>query len=257
MSTVTWVAVAFASAAGSAHCAAMCGGFVAAYAGGEERTFGERALGHVAYNAGRLFTYLGLGAAAGSVGRALDLAGRALGLAHVAALATGLVLLVSGVLAFAPPQQLVKLGKRPVRGAANLLAPVLGRFRGSHPALRALVLGLSSTLLPCGWLYSFAALAAGVGTALGGAWLMSAFWLGSLPVMLGVGLSLQTLSRRLASRLSSLRPVAILVAGGVTLLTHLQLPAFAAPSAGKTVSSAALPSASNCACHRSHPEAFP
>jgi sulfite exporter TauE/SafE len=198
---------------------------------------------------GRLVTYLGLGAAAGSIGRALDLAGGALGIAHVAAVATGVVLLLSGALAFAPTSKLLKLRKRPARGASSLLAPLLGRFRASHPALRALVLGLSSTLLPCGWLYSFAALAAGVGSAFGGAWLMSAFWVGSLPVMLGVGISLQTLTRRFASRLSRLRPVAILVAGGVTLLTHLQLPAFAA-EARSPAAAATLPSSKDCPCHR-------
>jgi sulfite exporter TauE/SafE len=53
---------------GSVHCAAMCGGFVCLYSGsGPARHTG--AAPHVAYNAGRLVSYLLLGAIAGSVGR--------------------------------------------------------------------------------------------------------------------------------------------------------------------------------------------
>lgn len=250
MTSGVWIPVLLASLAGSVHCAAMCGGFVAAYASGEPVGPLERALSHVAYNGGRLVTYLGLGAAAGAVGRALDLAGSALGLAHLAALVTAVVVAVSVVVELLPRVPLVRLRRGPSRNVAGLLTPLFRRFRDRPAALRALLLGLSSTLLPCGWLYAFAALAAGTGTALGGAWLMSAFWLGSVPLMLGLGLSLGPLTRRLGAYLPRLRPLLVLAVGAATLFSRLQLPAFAATRAGHPARSAAvMPSPDDCVCH--------
>jgi hypothetical protein len=123
--------------------------------------------------------------------------------------------------------------------------------------VRALVLGLSSTLLPCGWLYAFAALAAGTGGALAGAWLMSAFWLGSLPVMLGVGVSLQTVFRRFARPLARLRPVLVIGVGAITLVSRLQMPAFAATTAAPRPQASSLPNAADCPCHRARHAADP
>jgi sulfite exporter TauE/SafE len=246
----TSITVFLASLAGSVHCAAMCGGFVAAYASGEDERPLARATAHLAYNGGRLVTYLGLGAVAGTVGRALDLAGSAVGIAHVAAVATAVALLVSGIVALVPKTALVRLGRGPSRGLASRLTPLFQRFRGKPPRVRALVLGLSSTLLPCGWLYAFAALAASTGGAFDGAWLMAAFWLGSLPVMLGVGVSLQTIFRRFARPLARLRPVLVIGVGAIALLSRLQLPAFAAGSSGAMPAASAPPNADDCPCHR-------
>jgi sulfite exporter TauE/SafE len=98
--------------------------------------------------------------------------------------------------------------------------------------VRAALLGLVSTLLPCGWLYTFAVLAAATGSAAGGAILMGAFWLGSLPMLLGVGVSVRGLARRWGARLPRIRSVAVMSAGAFTLLSRLQLPAFAEPARG-------------------------
>ena len=58
-----------ASLLGSAHCAGMCGGFVAFYAGGAASLRGRAAWScHLAYNGGRLAAYATLGGAAGLLG---------------------------------------------------------------------------------------------------------------------------------------------------------------------------------------------
>jgi sulfite exporter TauE/SafE len=248
MNSAAFFSVFVASVAGSVHCAAMCGGFVAAYAGASEGA-ARRAAAHAAYNGGRLVTYLALGAAAGWVGRALDLAGSAVGLAHVAAVITGSVLVVTGLVSLVPRSRLVRLSKGPSRGPAALLAGLLGRFQAKPAVVRALVLGLSSTLLPCGWLYAFVAFAATTGSAVGGAWLMSAFWLGSLPILLGLGVSLQSLTRRFARHLPRARSLLILGVGAFTLLTRLQLPAFAAVHEGAPARPGAVPNGADCPCH--------
>jgi sulfite exporter TauE/SafE len=58
-----------ASLVGSVHCAAMCGAFVCVYARAGARFPDKGAGAHVAYNAGRLVSYLTLGLAAGAIGQ--------------------------------------------------------------------------------------------------------------------------------------------------------------------------------------------
>ena len=249
MNGISLASVLVASVLGSVHCAAMCGGFVAAYADGAEGGARRRVGAHLAYNGARLVTYLALGAAAGAVGHALDLAGNAVGLAHVAAIVAGALLLASGLVALAPRSALVKLRARPRSGVSSVLGRVLVRFRSAPPVVRATLLGLSSALLPCGWLYAFAALAAGTGSAPAGARLMAAFWLGTVPMLLGLGLSLETLGRRFARLFSRLRPALVIGVGTVTLLSRLQLPAFAAARPSTTPAAAHAPMPADCPCH--------
>ena len=65
-----------ASLLGSLHCAGMCGAFVAFAVGIDDPDAArKRARLHAAYNLGRLVTYSVLGAIAGAIGGALDLAG--------------------------------------------------------------------------------------------------------------------------------------------------------------------------------------
>jgi len=250
MSAVSLASVLAASVLGSVHCGAMCGGFVAAYAGEGALPRGERLLAHGAYNGARLVTYLGLGALAGFAGRALDLAGRAVGVAHVAAVVAAAVLVVSGLMALRPPGRLVALKRGPKTRLGSMLGRWLLRFRGAPPVTRALALGFSTTLLPCGWLYAFAALAAATGSAAGGALLMGVFWLGTVPLLLGLGMSLDGVGRRFANVLSRLRPVLILGVGTVTLLSRIELPAFAGERLGTAQAAPHVPTLAECHCHQ-------
>ncbi len=205
--------VLVASAVGSLHCIGMCGGFVAFYAGADQR---PSPWPHLAYNGGRLATYVGLGAAAGAVGAALDLAGAAGGLTRTAALVAGTLMLAWGaVLLFD------HLTGRSSAAAPRWLTTVLGRLApglGRRPPLvRALFLGLASTLLPCGWLYGFAAAAAGTGGAGSGALVMLFFWAGTLPAMLFAGVSMRWAARALGPKLGLLMPLLLLLIGLTTL----------------------------------------
>ena len=251
MNSASWAGVALASLIGSAHCATMCGPFVAAYASGENEPKARRALSHLAYNGGRLLTYLALGAAAGTLGRALDLAGHAAGLANVAGIVTGVLLLFWGALGLWPKPALIQL-KKSSRSFAftNWVSSLFARFLERPVLVRAGLLGLSTTLLPCGWLYAFVAFAATTGGAAQGAWLMSAFWVGSLPMLLGVGWSLQGVARRLQSRLPRLRSVLVLAVGVVTLLLRFQIPALAATErTAAAPAGSALPRSADCPFH--------
>jgi len=197
------------------HCVGMCGGFVAFYAGTE----GSRSprLAHAAYNFGRLATYVVLGLVAGSLGAAVNLAGHASGLGEVAAIVAGsLIVLWGGAML------LQASGSRWVRVAAppwlnRALSRVLPRLIEKPPVLRGLILGMASTLLPCGWLYGFAVTAAGTGSAAAGATVMAAFWVGTVPAMLGVGLGMQKMARFVGPRLGILMPALLVVMGIFTI----------------------------------------
>jgi len=261
MNTASWAGVAVASLVGSAHCATMCGPFVAAYASGEQEPRARRALSHLAYNGGRLLTYLMLGATAGALGHALDLAGHAAGLADAAGIVTGVLLLFWGARGLVPRASLVPLGRSSSKNlVSRWVSGVFASFAEKPALMRAGLLGLSTTLLPCGWLYAFVALASATGSAAQGAWSMSAFWVGSLPMMLGVGWSLQGFAGRLQRRVPRLRSALVLGVGVVTLLLRFQSPALAAkapsaPAAGVS----ALPHGVDCPLHAklrvSHSEA--
>ena len=172
----------------------MCGPYSAAVAG--TGPTGRAAPSTVAaYHAGRLATYLALGAAGGALGGVLDLAGNAAGVARTSAIVAGLVLLVWGAAALVPRQRLVTLKRRAPSRLGSLLGRALAWFRHFPPLPRALLLGLSTTLVPCGWLYAFVATAAGTGSVSSALGVMLAFWAGTLPALVGAGLGLAGLVR--------------------------------------------------------------
>jgi hypothetical protein len=200
---------------GSPHCAAMCGGFVCFYAGqpGDER----RGLSHAAYNLGRLISYVTLGAIAGSLGAGLDRAGATVGLGRVAAVVAGAVMIVwAGVTLLRAAG--ARIGSAHAPGFARAgLAKALAAVHERPPAVRALVLGLVTTLLPCGFLYAYVAVAAGTGSIARGTLAMVAFWLGTLPVMATVGLLARSALGPLQRRLPALSAAALMVVGLLTI----------------------------------------
>jgi sulfite exporter TauE/SafE len=200
---------------GSLHCAGMCGGFVCVYSGGSGG--GRRLLPHVAYNGGRLVSYLLLGVLAGTIGAGLDQLGALAGLARLAAVVAGALMIVWGGMAL-----LRAAGIRIPEPAAPgfLRARFAGALRAVHaqpPALRALTLGLVTTLLPCGFLYAYVTIAAGTGSAPGGMLVMAAFWAGTVPVMAGLGAAAGRALQPFQRRVPEFTAAALLVIGLLTV----------------------------------------
>ncbi len=225
-------AVFIASLLGSMHCAGMCGAFLAFAVASDQERASSKATLHAAYNGGRLFTYVILGAIAGLLGAALDLGGSAVGLQRTAAALAGAMMIVFGSVAilrasgvriqrFAVPSFLQKFALKGHRTAADL-----------PPVYRAGAVGLLTTLLPCGWLYAFVITAAGTGSPLTGAITMAVFWLGTLPMMIGLGIGLQSLTGPLRRHLPLATSLLIVGVGLWTIFGRLTMPAMAhSPSA--------------------------
>lgn len=245
------LAVLLASLVGSPHCAGMCGGFVCFYAGGAG-AMGQRAGGwaHAAYNGGRLASYLTLGALAGAAGAGLDAAGRLAGLSRLAAVVAGALMVGWGATRLAAIAG-VRLGlpgtPAALRGA---LGGLLRRVSGRPPVARAAATGLLTTLLPCGWLYAFVVTAAGTGSAGGGALVMLAFWAGTLPMLVAVGVGARRLTGPFARRLPTASAVLVVALGLLSISGKLRadvsltalLRAAPAPAAG-AAPTLALPAA--------------
>lgn len=214
-----WFSILAASALGSLHCAGMCGGLVSFYAGGDTAA-ASRSAPHAAYHGLRLLGYVSLGAGAGGLGSALDLAGARVGLGNLGLLLAGATLLFWAVpllLSRRSAGAPLPLGRRAaqrsplIRQLEGAFVSLASRARQRPPIWRAGALGLASVLLPCGWLYGFVVLAAGTGSAGGGALLMLAFWLGTVPALLGIGLGVGRLSAALRPRLPRLSALLVLI----------------------------------------------
>jgi len=219
-----------ASLLGSMHCVGMCGAFVAfaCTSAPDDRAprrswLPPHASLIIAYNGGRLLTYTLLGALAGLLGQAIDLGASAIGLQRAAAGLAAAFLIGFGVISILRIKG-VRVPKMPIpTPLQRVVAAGHRRAMDMSPIMRALVVGLLTTLLPCGWLYAFAVAAAGTGNPLLGAVTMAAFWMGTLPALVALGASLQHLGGSLAARMPLLTSLAIVVVGLLTLAGRLPM----------------------------------
>lgn len=254
--------VLVASLLGSLHCVGMCGGLVTFYSGSasargasgrKAAAGGARWIVHAAYHLTRLAAYLMLGASAGQLGVVLDVAGGRVGFADLGAWCAGVAILFWAVLAVsgrARRAQLLRLRRGPdappgpLQRLESYFATLAHRARQRPPIWRASALGLSSALLPCGWLYGFVVLAAGTGSWSRGALLLGAFWSGTVPALLGVGLGVERLSQPLRAHVPRLS--ALLLIGVATFNIASRWP-LARSSESSSTSALAAPS-----CHAQH-----
>ena len=214
------LAVLAASLLGSVHCAAMCGGFVCLYTGsGPARHAAVRP--HAAYNGGRLISYLSLGAVGGAAGQGIDHVGGLAGVTRLAAIIAGALMVLWG-----GSTVLAALGVRLPQVTAPRflqasLTSMLVRFRHHSPTVRGATTGLLTTLLPCGWLYVFVATAAATGRVADAMLVMFAFWLGTLPMMVTLGLGAQRLFGSFQRRLPVAAAAVAVVLGALSMTGKL------------------------------------
>ncbi len=234
-----------ASVVGSLHCAGMCGAFVAMAVGLDRSASRPRLL--LAYNLGRLATYSAIGAAAGGLGAAFDLGGRALGLQRAAIGLAAATMITIGLIGLARSFGLRLPKARGPKSLETLFVRLHGVAVRLTPTKRAAAIGLMTGLLPCGWLYAFALLAAGTAHPVAGAIVMAAFWLGTLPILITLGAGVRSLAGALGRHAPRAMSV-VIVALGVLAATDRGSKTFAELSDGLQASGASatsVPSASS------------
>lgn len=220
------LAITGASLVGSAHCAAMCGGFGCLAAAQGPRS-------HAAYHLGRLGGYATLGLAAGAAGAALDLGMLRLGIGRVAPLLMGALLLGWGLVLWRGAGRAGAAAAGEARTAR--IAAILRRGARWSPTARGLLLGLVTALLPCGWLWLFVATATAAGSPLHGAATMAAFWLGTVPLLALAGGGAERLLAGLGRWRPRVAAAAVIVVGLATIAQHLRHRPASAPAAVVTV----------------------
>lgn len=233
--TALLLAVVAASLAGSLHCVGMCGAFVAFYSGGDAGSGPWRFAIHGVYSLGRLIAYAILGAAAGALGATLELAGNLAGIQRAAALVAGIVMIGWGLAALLRARGVRLVGLHAPAGAAGALRRGLTRVAGAPPLVRAGTVGLLTGLLPCGWLWAFLVTAAGTASAASGAVVMTAFWLGTVPALVALGLGVQLVGLRVRRAVPSIAAVLLIVLG-VLAIALRPAPATAAAAATRIAS---------------------
>lgn len=212
---LVWPAAMILGAAGSAHCAGMCGPIALAVPSmGNSRR--ARLASTALLNAGRLMTYALLGALFGLFGKGLLLAG----LQRTVSVTTGSLLL----LAVIAPRPLARV--RPDLPLLN----VVGRLRGMlaralhRTAPEALLLtGVLNGLLPCGMVYTAAIGAASTTGPASGALFMVLFGAGTLPALVLLRSSRAMLSPAVRTRLRRSSPAIMTLMGVLLIARGLQL----------------------------------
>jgi sulfite exporter TauE/SafE len=198
----------------SLHCVTMCGPLIAVasaplQAAASDGQGGFRPLmgWQISYQVGRGITYTTIGVILGFAGRMLSalfparLFGGVIQIA-VAALFIGLALfaVLRGKTVTAP-------------SGGSKFANLIRKFVTSGRASGMLVLGLLTGFLPCGVLYAAFARSLAADSPGQGGFLMFAFWLGSAPLLVVVGLASGSLLRTLGKHANTLVAIAMLITG--------------------------------------------
>jgi hypothetical protein len=178
------------------HCIGMCGPLVGVY------SLRQRALGITGwrllpqlllYHAGRLLGYASIGFALGLLGSAtlLTTDGKAAQGALSCVLGLFMLLLGCGLAGWLPTRRWVESGF-----LQRFVARRMGGLLDADTPGRRFTLGVGNGFLPCGPVYMVALTAAAAGNGWRGALAMLAFGVGTLPVLLVLGLGVGQLAGR-------------------------------------------------------------
>jgi sulfite exporter TauE/SafE len=198
--------------AGSLHCAGMCGPLALAIpATGDGRI--SFVTGRLAYNLGRIITYCTMGAVFGLVGLSFELAG----FQRWASILAGVAILL-GMAASTRHAAKTPLARGVAFAKSKLALLLRRRTLGS-----VFLLGILNGFLPCGLVYAACANAVAAGGVLGGIESMAAFGIGTVPMMLGIGLAGKLVQVNLRLRFQRWIPAGLTLLAVLFILRGLSL----------------------------------
>ncbi|MFN2371226.1 MAG: sulfite exporter TauE/SafE family protein [Candidatus Krumholzibacteriia bacterium] len=208
-----WAAFGIGVTTSLGHCIGMCGPLISTFSLAQGRT--DRRLANLApalllYHLGRVNSYALIGLVFGLLAAAAQ---AALPTAEV----RGWLFLVSGLLMMFLGLGLLGL----VRTTRLLESSRLGRFAaerfmelvGTRSMVGRYLLGVTNGFLPCGPVYAVAAAALTAPTPVHGAGTMAMFGLGTIPVLLAVGLGAGRLAPQVQRRFNKVAAILVIVVG--------------------------------------------
>lgn len=197
---------------GSSHCVGMCGGFALLVGIGatDARANLQRQL---LYSSGRIFTYASVGALLGFAGlRLSQLVPPAFNVQAILAIVAGCILMVQGLYAAG------LLPRARISAAAGCLpARIFGPLLRGTGSVGYFLAGMFTGFLPCGLVYAYLALAAASGSMTHGLATMTAFGLGTVPLMILAGLGGSVLSASWRQRALRIAAYCVIVTGVISL----------------------------------------
>ena len=183
---------------GSAHCLGMCGGISGLFAvNAGVATLRTQIPFALTYNAGRVVSYAVLGSIVGLFGSVIVKASPSVAVGI--RLASGIIIILVGLKVAFDIRWLNAIERR----GASIWSRIAPAAKGLVPVTslpRALGLGLLWGWLPCGLVYSVLLLAATTTDVIGGALVMVAFGLGTMPAMLATGVSASKLAQFMSGK---------------------------------------------------------
>ena len=197
------------------HCAGMCGPLAISFAlSSQKQTNWVASLSfHFLLNLGRVISYGLVGIFLGSVGSLFFTAT----LRQIMAIATGLLLIWLGLSRIVPNLPSLPMA-HPLRSIHHWLSLAMNRVANLGSWWTPLILGFFWGLVPCGFLYIAQIKAVETGNIIMAVLTMLSFGLGTMPTMVGVGVSASRLSADRRSQLFSLGGWITLTIGVLTLL---------------------------------------
>lgn len=208
------------------HCVGMCGPLTIALALSQQDDSDQRISGfqfHLLLNLGRVISYALVGATLGGLGSIVVVSGQLAGigssLRQIMAIFTGILLIWFGIRQIKPHwlPQLPFL--HPLTGSIHQrLDSGMNQLSIQKQWWTPALLGGVWGLIPCGFLYTAQLKAVETGSLPAGALTMLCFGLGTLPMMLGVGISASKISADRRSQLFRLGGWVTLAIGILTLL---------------------------------------
>ncbi len=193
-------ATLFSSLVGSMHCVGMCTPFAILAMGSTNivQNNSERIVRMSSYHLGRLLTYLLMGIGVAFLSSAIQLFAGGNRTSQIIGWGVGITMITMGtirILATFSWQMPVKHTRLSQRWTAAIVM-LRRKYSGGPVWLGAFLWGLTSTLLPCGWLYLFVLAAAAAPNAAMTLAMMVAFWVGTLPLLSVAAWSWSSISPR-------------------------------------------------------------
>lgn len=203
-------------AAGSLHCAGMCGPLSLALPV-RHLSPANKFLSLFLYQAGRVITYSMAGLIFGLAGRQLFIAGYQQGFS----IAMGILVLLTALLYFLQKNRLHAGFLRPFYQSVQ---GTIVRILNSSPRVYSfLLLGMANGLLPCGMVYIALATSLSFSQTTESVLFMAMFGAGTLPAMLFIGYAGVMIRPEMRSVFRKLTPVFISIMGVLLILRGLNL----------------------------------
>ncbi len=192
----------------SFHCVGMCGGINLTQSLQKDK---NNLTGSLKYNTGRLISYTLIGGLFGGIGKIFSLS----------SLSKGFIFIVAGIF-------MITMGFNlsGIFSSGNFLSKIFSRVYGrmnKGKLIADVFVGLLNGLMPCGPLQGMQIYALSTGSFLIGALSMFFFALGTFPLMLGLGVLANFLSRKFSEKMMKVSGLVVIFLGISMFLNGLTL----------------------------------